>query len=295
MLKTLPFGALRTLEAVVRLRGFSRAAEELNVTQSAVSQHVKQLEEWLGTPLLVRRGRDVTPTEAGEHLAEATRDSFGTLAEVCDTVRSAGRKKPKGVLVASPPGFAFLWLLPRLLKFAELYPDTPVNLSTDPHSRGVLATEADVVIDYSAGHAPGVHVEHLMAEDLSPVCAPELAARVTSVEDLAARVILLDRLDDGSTLSHWELWARAAGVSLPAFIQTRTFGQANLVIQAAIDGLGIAMGRSPLVQDAIDAGKLVRPFEAHVDAPFGYWLLCRHDALHQDPVTRFVDWVRAEV
>lgn len=294
MLKTLPFGALRTLEAVVRLRGFSRAAEELNVTQSAVSQHVKQLEDWLGLPLLLRRGRTVAPTEAGAQLAAATQESFGSLSALCEALRRQTHASTKGILVASPPGFAFLWLLPRLLKFAEKYPDYTVNLSTDPQSRKVATTDADIVIDYGAGYAPGLHVEHLMSERMTPVCAPWIGARITKVDDLAGEVILRDRPDADAIESNWDTWARAAGLSPKTFRTMRTFGQANLVIQAAIDGHGWAMGRTPLVADALAAGKLMQPFDIYVDAPSSYWLLCRHETLSRKPVMQFLEWVRSE-
>ena len=294
MLKTLPFGALRTLEAVVRLRGFSRAAEELNVTQSAVSQHVKQLEDWLGTRLLVRKGRSVEPTMAGERLANATLDSFGSLATVCDDMRDVSRSSLKGILIASPPGFAFLWLLPRLLRFAEQFPDHPVSLSTDPQSLDTISTEADAVISYGKGQAGAFHAEHLMSERMTPVCSPDLAQNLASVEDLKDKVVLFDHLEDGSTLSNWDFWAREAGLILPKFTRTRTFGQANLVIQAAIDGHGVAMGRSPLVQDAIVKGQLVQPFPQSVASTLGYWFMYPHSALEQKPVMRFLEWLRME-
>ncbi len=294
MLKTLPFGALRTLEAVVRLRGFSRAAEELNVTQSAVSQHVKQLEDWLGTRLLVRRGRSVEPTMAGERLAHATRESFGSLARICDDMREVSQTSPKGLLVASPPGFAFLWLLPRLLRFAEQFPDHPVSLSTDPQSLDMLSTEADAVIGYGKGQAGAFHAEHLMSERMAPVCSPDIAKTLNSVEDLKDHVVLFDHLQDGSATSNWDFWAREAGLALPRLTRTRTLGQANLVIQAAIDGHGVAMGRSPLVEDAIAKGQLVQPFPQSVDSPFGYWFLCQQSALQKKPIMRFLEWLRTE-
>lgn len=294
MLKTLPYGALRTLEAVVRLRGFSRAAEELNVTQSAVSQHVRQLEDWLGTQLFVRRGRAVHPTEAAERLAGTTRESFGVLADLCDDLRAAHRSVPKGVLVASPPGFAFLWLLPRLLHFAELCPDHPVSLSTDPLSLDPASTEADVVISYGPG-PPGRSSESaLMGEHLTPACAPAIATSLTNVTDLAQHVILLDRMEDNTAGTSWQTWADGAGLTLPQFGQSRTLGQANLVVQAAIDGHGVAMGRTPLVQDALDAGTLVQPFPQSVLSPNSYWLSLPQSTSPKEQVRLFAEWLRSE-
>ncbi|NKB53783.1 MAG: LysR family transcriptional regulator [Rhizobiaceae bacterium] len=119
MLKTLPFNALRTLESVVRLQGFGRAADELNVTQSAVSQHIKLLEEWLGHQLLIRQNPHTLPTETGAMLARSIRDGFGAVELICDDLRNAKSSRNRGILVAAPPGFAFLWLLPRLLEFGN--------------------------------------------------------------------------------------------------------------------------------------------------------------------------------
>ena len=154
MLKTLPSSALRTLESVVRLRGFGRAADELNVSQSAVSQHVKQLEDWLGHNLLVRKGRQTFPTEHGERLACAVRDGFGIVEAVCDDLRDASKPEKRGILVAAPPGFAFVWLLPRLLHFNEIHPDIQVSLSSDPKSYDPFSSDADVIISYSTGGFP---------------------------------------------------------------------------------------------------------------------------------------------
>ncbi|WP_298918561.1 LysR substrate-binding domain-containing protein [uncultured Roseobacter sp.] len=294
MLKTLPFNALRTLESVVRLRGFGRAAEELNVTQSAVSQHIKLLEDWLGHRLLIRRSRKTVPTEAGERLAQATREGFGGIEMICDELRGSKRTRGQGILVGAPPGFAFVWLLPRLLRFDHMNPDISISLSTDPHSREPSTGEADVFISYSAGGFPGLHAEQLMDERMSPVCAPNLARTVNAIGDLSNHTILRDNLESDEALSPWEFWAKECGIGLPHFNRTKTYGQANLVVQAAVQGLGIAMGRGPLVADAIKDGTLVRPFEATAPSQFSYWFVCRHEALKSDNVNAFRKWLHEE-
>ena len=291
MLKTLPFNALRTLEAVVRLRGFGRAADELNVTQSAVSQHVRQLEDWLGVQLLIRRGRQTLPTEAGERLAQTTRDGFGQVEALCEDLRGRVKSDNTGILVGSPPGFAFLWLLPRLLNFDDTNPDISVSLSTDPQSRDPMLNEADVFISYSAGGIPGVHAEQLMPDSLTPVCAPKLAETLHSLEDLAAHTILQDNLDSDELTSNWDFWAKECGVTLPRFKRLRTYGQANLVVQAAAQGLGVAMGRGPLVADAIAEGRLVCPFPQAAQSQFAYWFVCSHATMASKPVQAFRTWL----
>lgn len=293
MLKTLPFNALRTLEAVVRLRGFGRAAGELNVTQSAVSQHVRQLEDWLDQRLLIRKGRQTIPTEAGDRLAQAVRDGFGMVETLCHDLKSAS-ESASGILVGSPPGFAFVWLLPRLLNFDAQNPEISVSLSTDPQARDPALGEADVFISYSAGGFPGLHAERLMTETMSPVCAPKLAERLKTVHDLAHLTILKDTLETSDHGSNWDTWAREQGLTMPRFARSRSYGQANLVVQAAVQGLGVAMGRSPLVNDALANGSLVQPFGISVPSQFSYWFVCRHSALKSPSVQAFRDWLHRE-
>lgn len=294
MLKTLPYNALRTLEAVVRLRGFGRAADELNVTQSAVSQHIRHLEEWLGQRLLIRRGRQTLPTEAGERLARVTRDGFGMIESLCEEMRGTSKNRNAGILVGSPPGFAFLWLLPRLLNFDDSNPEISISLSTDPQSRDPALSEADVYICYSAGGFPGLHAEQLMQEHMSPVCAPKLAERLHNISDLKEHTILQDNLETADMPSTWEFWARECDVTLPRFQRTRTYGQANLVVQAAAQGLGVAMGRGPLVADAVNDGTLVYPFPHSARSQFSYWFVCPHETLTSKPVQAFRNWLHEQ-
>lgn len=294
MLKTLPYNALRTLESVVRLRGFGRAAEELNVTQSAVSQHIKLLEDWLGHQLLVRQGRQTIPTQTGELLASTIRDGFGAVSLICDEVRNTNRSRRRGIHVAAPPGFAFIWLLPRLLDFDEKNPDIPISLSTDPKSQDPSSSDADVVISYSAGGFPDLHAEKLMSEVMSPVCSPQLGESLNDINDLANHTILRDTLEGPEHRSNWEFWAKEVNVTLPHFPQTRVYGQANLVVQAAKNGSGIAMGRSPLVEDSVQCGKLVYPFTDFASSQFSYWFVCRHSVLKSKSVQEFRSWLHGE-
>lgn len=291
MLKTLPYSALRTLEAVVRLRGFGRAADELNVTQSAVSQHIKSLEEWLGHPLLHRGKRATEPTEAGARLAEAVRSGFGMVETLCDDLRRARHERSRGLRIAAPPGFAYLWLLPRLLQFDELHPNTPVSMSTDPVSLDLRVSEADALIIYSVGGFPDMHADRLLTETLAPVCAPEMARMLNSPADLATQVILEDVQESPLHQSNWDIWSKEVGIPLPHFRSKRRFGQANLVVQAAVDGRGIAMGRSPLVEGPIQDGKLVYPFDTFAPSQFSYWFVCRHEAMSSPSVKAFRAWL----
>ena len=295
MVRILPFAALRTLESVVRNHGFGRAAEELNVTQSAVSQHIKAIEEWTGHKLLIRGPRQTVATEQGVLLANAVAEGFGTIEAVCDQLRDKRSKHNRGVLLASPPGFAFVWLLPRLLNFDTLFPDIPVSLNTNVFSRDFNAANSDVEIHYGLGGFPGLHAEQLMHETMSPVCAPELAPHLRDLSDLSEHTILLDDILNIGNPPTWEFWAKETSTKLPSLPRRRKLGQANMVVQAAIKGQGVAMGRSPLVCDAIADGTLVQPFQQVARSQFSYWFVCTHDALKSKPIRAFRDWLFEEV
>lgn len=291
MLKTLPFNALRTLESVVRLRGFGRAADELNISQSAVSQHIKQLEEWLGHQLLIRKNPKVIPTDDGTRLANAARNGFGMVEAVCDSLRDSKKSASKGLLVAAPPGFAFIWLLPRLLDFNDSHPGIQISLSTDPKSLDPTTSEADVIIAYSTGGFPSLHSEKLMSERMSPVCTPKLAEQIRSPQDLEHQTILQDGQSETEHLSNWEFWASELGIKLPITQRKQVYSQANMVIQAAINGSGVAMGRCPLVIDALENGQLVRPFTQEAQSQFSYWFVCAHNKAHSKFMQEFRNWL----
>ncbi|PLS21310.1 LysR family transcriptional regulator [Amylibacter cionae] len=294
MLKTLPFNALRTLEAVVRLRGFGRAADELNISQSAVSQHIKQLEDWLGHQLMIRKNPKVLPTDAGVRLATAARNGFGMVETVCDSLRDSKAAANKGLLVAAPPGFAFIWLLPRLLDFNDSHPSIQISLSTDPKSLDPGSSTADVIIAYSTGGFPALHSEKLMGERMYPVCAPTLAEQIRTPRDLDRFTLLQDGPPAEGHLSNWDFWASELGMKVPVPDKKQVYSQANMVIQAAINGSGVAMGRCPLVRDALQAGQLVRPFPQDAESQFSYWFVCTHNKAQLKSTRQFRDWLHGK-
>ncbi|MCL4187129.1 MAG: LysR family transcriptional regulator [Rhodobacteraceae bacterium] len=298
MLATLPFAALRAFEAVVRLRGFSRAAEELGMSQSAVSQHVRLLEDWTGHRLLIRGARDSRPTEEGQALAAAVSEGLGRIGEVCQNLR---HRTARGATLAVSclPGFAINWLFPRLIRFDQAQPGITVSISTDPRPVTFAGGEADLAIRYGMGHYPGLHVRRLLAESLAPVCAPSLLREgppLRGPADLAMHTLLVDEPKPvGGRPPTWEFWAAQSGVVLPRPARLRRFGQSNMVIQAAIEGLGVALGRDALVMDALADGRLVRPFPGPgVASDYAFWFVCPEAALARPAVRAFHDWVFAE-
>lgn len=298
MKANLPFTALRTFESVARLRGFGRAAEELGVTQSAVSQHVRALEDWLDRRLLIRGAGRAAPTPEGERLAAAVAEGFGQVANLCHELRADPGESPT-IGLSCLPGFAVNWLFPRLVHFDQRHPEYPVSIVTTAALTSFADGEADIAIRYGLGNYPGLHVERLMSERIFPVCAPALLQSgppLGEPADLARHTLLYDEIADvGGNPPTWDYWAAETGVPLPRPARMRRFGQSNMVVQAAERGLGVALGREPLVIDALVAGRLVRPFPGLVQSQFAYWIVCPSAALKSDRIRAIRDWLIEEV
>lgn len=297
MKANLPFSALRTFESVVRLRGFARAAEELGVTQSAVSQHVKSLEEWLGRRLVKRSHRTAEPTDEGRRLAAAVAEGFGNVATVCNSIRGSARPNLT-IGLSCLPGFAYLWLIPRLINFDQRFPEYQVSVIASPVPTDFAGVDVDMAIRYGPGEYPGLHVEHLMSERLFPVCAPKLLREkpLASIADLAVHTMLHDDLRTSEGVPPtWDYWAGERGVKLPEPARKLTFGQSNMVVQAAVQGLGVALGREPLVIDELKKGNLVRPFPDFVPSRYSYSLVCPKAAVDSERFVAIRQWLSDEV
>ncbi|MCR9136056.1 MAG: LysR substrate-binding domain-containing protein [Alphaproteobacteria bacterium] len=297
-MQNLPFTALRVFEAVARLRGFNRAAEELGVTQSSVSQHVKALEEWMGRKLLIRSSHNTVATEDGQQLAEAISSGLGKIIEVCNHLKKR-RSNEQMIVLSCPPGFALNWLFPRLINFDQSHPDLPVSITTSSLSLSIPPEDTSLSIRYGTGKYPNLVTRFLMPERICPVCSPELLAGdppLDQVSDLARHTVLLDELGDHrGNPPTWSFWAEKAGVVLPRLNRTRRFGQANMSVQAAIKSSGVALGREPLVIDAVSEGKLVFPFPTFVGSEYGYWLVCNRHTAQREHMQIFMNWLEEEV
>jgi LysR family glycine cleavage system transcriptional activator len=287
--------ALRAFEAASRLRSFTRAADELGLTQGAISHQIRALERLVGHALFDRERRQSTPTPRAEALASAIRDG---LARIADAIEALQRTRAgPAIVVHVLPGFAVKWLFPRLIRFDELHPDVQVDIVATVQQAEAW-TDADIAIRYGLGAHAGLEVDHLLRERMFPVCSPALLhgrRPLRAPADLAHHTLLHDQVvAQGGTPPSWQAWLVAAGVGGIDATRGRRYGQANMVIQAAIDGLGVALGRTALVHDDLAAGRLVAPFGPRVASEYGYALVCRPAALHAPPVAAFRKWLLAE-
>ncbi len=298
MMQNLPFTALRVFEAVARLRGFNRAAEELGVTQSSVSQHVKALEEWMGRKLLIRSSHSTVATEDGQQLAEAISSGLGKIIEVCNHLKKR-HSNEQMIVLSCPPGFALNWLFPRLINFDQSYPDLPVSITTNSVFTSITPDDTSLSIRYGTGKYPNLFTRLLMSERVCPVCSPDLPEGdppLNDISHLSRHTVLLDEIwDHQGNPPTWAFWAQQAGVELPRLNRTRRFGQANMPVQAAIKGGGVALGREPLVIDALSEGRLVFPFPTLVGSEYAYWLVCNKHTAQRDYMQVFMDWLAEEV
>jgi LysR family glycine cleavage system transcriptional activator len=285
-----PLNALRAFEAAARHGSFTRAAAELNVTQAAVSHQVKGLEERLGVTLFIRKPRHLELTEVGRAYLPDVTHAFDALAQATDKLRVGRDLRP--VLLTASPSIAFKWLLPRLRRLRADHPELEVRLDTSDELFDFDTREVDLAMRYGAGTWASVISEPLMGETLFPVCAPFLIdgdPPLRRPADLARHVLLHDRMDES-----WEDWLRVAGERGVDGTRGPAFSHSHMVIQAAIDGMGVALGRSPHVADDLAAGRLARPFAPVMRARNSYWLCYRALDAEDRRLVALRGWLKGE-
>ncbi|WP_312784324.1 transcriptional regulator GcvA [Acidovorax temperans] len=291
--------ALRAFEASARHQSFSLAAQELNVTPAAVGQLVRTLEDWLGSPLFVRstsgRARLVT-TEVAEQALPDIRAGLERLAVGLERLRSGSAG---GVLtVTVSPAFAAKWLLPRIERFQAAWPETDLRLDTSLKPVDFVAQRIDVGVRYGRGLWPGLAAEKLMDEEVYPVCAPALLATATlqAPGDLRGQVLIHDQSVDTSTgFASWQAWLRHAGVQGVPTDRGLRINNSAAVLQAAIDGQGVALARSVMAHDDLAAGRLVRLFpQVRLESTLAYYVVYRPECIAQPKVAAFRDWLLRE-
>ena len=261
----LPLNALRAFEAAARHLNLTRAAEELNVTQTAVSQHIRNLEERLGKPLFRRLPRGLALTDEGLQLVPVLTENFARMAQALARMADA---RPREVLTVGVVGtFAVGWLLPRLRGFQDAHPFVDLRLLTNNNRVDLAGEGLDCAIRFGDGAWHGTDAERLLPAPLAPLCAPELAARLHHPADLAAQVLLR------SYRAHeWHAWFDAAGAPCPV-LRGAVFDSSLTLAEAAALGAGVALLPVRMFERELRQGRLAQPF-GHTVALGQYWL-CR--------------------
>ncbi len=285
-----PLNTLRSFEAAARLASFSKAADELHVTHGAVSRAVKQLEDFLGLKLFLRRTRQVLLTPAGAVYAARVRDVLDRLAEA---TRSLTRDDAKGPLsVSTTPNFAAKWLVPRLVRFRRANPGIDIRLETSESLTNFEADGVDIALRYGRGVYPGLISVLIVGAEQFPVCSPALLEGphpLREPSDLKHHTLIHDDF-----AIDWTAWLKLAGVADVDPDRGPTYPNSPLAIEAAVQGEGVALVRSALVVDDLAAGRLVRPFSLSLPTDTAYYAVCPPRALERPRVKAFREWLLAE-
>ena len=285
---------LRAFEAAARHLSFTVAASELNVTQTAISHQIRRLEEELGLRLFIRQNRALALTPEARDYLPGVRAAFNDLRLATDRLL---RKDDGHVLTVSTlASLAAKWLLPRLSIFQESHPGIDVRITTSTSLVDFRAGDVDAAIRYGRGNWAGVRSDWLMADEMFPVCSPALLTGdrpLRCPEDLAHHTLLHS---SGGYDDDWRLWLTAAG--LPANISKQpglSFDLILLTVQAAIDGSGVAMGRTSYVEADIAKGRLVVPFKIALPVDAGFYLVSPEAKADPPKLAAFRQWLKASV
>ncbi|HYG89730.1 MAG TPA: transcriptional regulator GcvA [Azospirillum sp.] len=289
MTRHLPsLNGLRAFEAAARQLSFTRAAEELNVTQSAVSHQIRALEEQMGVPLFRRVNQGLLLTDAGQLLLPAVRDAFDRLAAGVERVR--GHEASGTLTVSVSPYFAGRWLMPRIGRFRALHPEIELRLSaSQQYVDFTRETDIDMGLRHGLGTWEGLRAVRFLDDGVFPVCSPSLHPPLHTPGDLRAHVLL-----DDEQHGYWRAWLVAAGLEDLAPTAGLRLTDIGLAMQAAIAGQGVAMGRASLVEEDLAAGRLVRPFALSIPADYGIYAVCPEAAAERPKIAAFRDWLIAE-
>ena len=285
---------LRAFEAAARHLSFTNAAAELNVTQTAISHQIRRLEQELGIRLFVRQNRALALTPEAKDYLPGVRAAFNDLRLATDRVL---RRDNEHVLTISTlASLAAKWLLPRLSAFQEAHPGIDVRITTSSALVDFRTGDVDAAIRYGRGHWAGLRADWLTADELFPVCSPALLTGdkpLRSPQDLAHKTLLHS---SGGYDDDWRLWLTAAG--LPANISKQpglSFDLIFMTVQAAIDGIGVAMGRTSYVEADIAKGRLLVPFKITLPTDAGFYLVSPGARADSPKLSAFRQWLAAPV
>ena len=287
---------LEGFEAAARHLSFTKAGEELYLTQSAVSRQIKDLEEQLGVPLFERRHRALALTEAGQQFYAAAAQVLTTMRSATERLRTAsGRKRP--LSVTTTHSFAALWLIPRLAGFTRTHPGVDVRITADTRVQDLERDGLDLAIRHGPASLAGPNAVRLFGERVFPVCSPKLLKKNPLREPADLKNHCLLQYDDPDVRHpwlHWKTWLEIAGIPELRPAATLSFSGYEQIIPAAVAGHGVALGRTPLVRDLISSRTLVAPFTRTADPARAYFVITSQSAASRPEVAEFVEWLKEE-
>lgn len=290
-----PMNTLRAFEAAARHLSFTQAAEELHVTQAAVSHQIRTLEEALGVRLFRRLNRAIRLTEEGQQFVSEVRKALSHLATAMEKLAAPDAGGPLTVSVL--PSFAAKWLVPRLGRFRERHPEIDVRVSPSIQLTDFQRDDVDLGVRYGKGRYEGLHSVRLMTEDIFPVCSPALLSGARALRepaDLRHHTLLHDEVSRHDESPDWRSWLQAAGVEGIDWRRGPGFSDSSMVIEAAAAGQGVALGHRWLAAADLESGRIVMPFGPVVPSKFAYYLVSPPAVAERRRVRLFREWLLEE-
>jgi DNA-binding transcriptional LysR family regulator len=284
-----PLNALRLFEASARLLSFKNAAEELLLTPSAVSHGIQALEDWLATPLFQRTARGLVLTDAGRSYYPVVRDALDQLAAGSNRIGSRHGAATQ-LAISAAPTFATRWLVPRLPGFRSRYPDIAVMIDTAHERTEFSDAGVDLAIRMGRGGWQGLVADRLFGESLVPVRAPALLPQVKDITRFADAPLI----HVISVSEDWSSWVAASGLSRPDPTRGLRFDTIQMAFEAACQGLGVAIGRKPLVDAYLQNGRLVELWQPAIPSQTAYWLVGSEACADEPAIVAFRRWIAAE-
>lgn len=279
-----PLNSLRLFEASARLLSFKNAAEELLLTPSAVSHGIQSLEEWLGTSLFIRTTKGLVLSEAGNAYIPFVRQALDLLANGSAKITSnAGFGQ---LSISAAPTFAARWLLPRLHKFREIHPEIRVIIDTSHERTEISDAGVDLAIRMGRGNWQGVIADRLLTEEMVPVCSPSIYDHVRSLTDIEQSPLI----HVTTVREDWAVWAAETGRAVPDPTKGLQFDTIQMAFEAACQGLGVAIGRKPLVNIELASGKLVEVWQP-IFCNTSYWLVSAESTVDDPRIAAFRSWL----
>ena len=291
----LPLNALRSFEAAAKHLSFKKAADELNVTPAAISQQIRTLEDYLDVRLFRRASRGLILTERAQLSLGSLREGFERLDAAVEMIRDTGQSDTLRISVS--PSLASKWLVPRLDRFYEQNPNVIIKINASMALTDFKDGEADLALRYGAGNYAGLHVAPLLKETIIAVCSPSLLGESGSLTpaDIAGLTVIHDdsSLEDESSPT-WAMWQKAAGIEVASGQRALHFNQTSLAIEAAVAGKGIALAKSSIAEGDLQAGRLVRLFDAELPVNFAHYIVCPKQNLRISHIKAFISWLESE-
>jgi LysR family transcriptional regulator, glycine cleavage system transcriptional activator len=295
--RLLPLNALRMFAAVGRLLSFSRAANELHVTASAVSHQIKTLENYLGVTLLRRSGGHIVLTTEGQFYLQQVVEGLSQLARATKTLKAA--KGERILRISCAPNFSTLWLVPRIARFTETHPDIALALIASRDMVDMHKGKYDLAIRYGKTQHEGFRCDMLSPNELFPVCSPKLMKGVHPLRtpaDLRYHALLESSDDEYYDAANpgWQGWLQAAGVPDLSSAQRLSFSPRFLMQQAVVEGLGVGLSRTLLAADFLERRQLICPFGPVLSLSSWYYLVCPEPTSERPDIVAFREWLLKE-